>query len=375
MAAGQSCHRGKLSSNICHTMDSLTQRTEVPEKEQKGLMETAAEYMRKRFLEETREGPRALPDVSLPFAMVCEADHIISVVVAAYRNIVTVGNPPRRCGGGIDASLEFNEITSPAVLVDSEGQILVWYLLGAFSNSNQIAVWESIARLRGPLEQSLKRYKCRGWRNDINYFRQDADLKGAIDLSPAWFQQGRGPPNHCPEVSSLLKGRRGSAGPRGWLTDMAKINALLSGILRIIHPRMHKDGENALRQLAEKAEAEADRDMASALSIWGSVYSSMSVMVNRATPYHTDMNGRQSWLDMLLTVGDYKPLDFVIPSLELRLRYNPGTVVALSGSALEHGVGNADGNRACLAYYMRENVHRSVGISVCDRPNLTHLVE
>ncbi|KAI5989507.1 hypothetical protein EDD15DRAFT_2171287, partial [Pisolithus albus] len=116
-----------------------------------------------------------------------------------------------------------------------------------------------------------------------------------------------------------------------------------------------------------------DADMRSILPIWNSVYNSMSIMVNRATPYHTDVNGREPWLDMLITVGDYRPLDFVVPTLELRLEYNPGTIIAMSGSALEHGVGYSDGDRACLAYYMRQNVHQSVGIPLCDAPHILDL--
>ncbi|KAI6146253.1 hypothetical protein BKA82DRAFT_3948403, partial [Pisolithus tinctorius] len=64
------------------------------------------------------------------------------------------------------------------------------------------------------------------------------------------------------------------------------------------------------------------------------------------------------WYDLLVTVGDYPPLDFVIPTLNLWLHYNPGTIIAFSGSALEHGVGAVDSDRACLAYYMHANVHQ-----------------
>ncbi|KIO00462.1 hypothetical protein M404DRAFT_152837, partial [Pisolithus tinctorius Marx 270] len=64
-------------------------------------------------------------------------------------------------------------------------------------------------------------------------------------------------------------------------------------------------------------------------------------------------------------VGDYPPLDFVIPTLNLWLHYNPGTIIAFSGSALEHGVGAVDSDRACLAYYMHANVHQSVHVPMC----------
>ena len=29
------------------------------------------------------------------------------------------------------------------------------------------------------------------WRNDIRLFNPDADIQGCINISPAWFQQGR----------------------------------------------------------------------------------------------------------------------------------------------------------------------------------------
>ncbi|KIK15625.1 hypothetical protein PISMIDRAFT_114784, partial [Pisolithus microcarpus 441] len=137
-----------------------------------------------------------------------------------------------------------------------------------------------------------------------------------------------------------------------WLVNMASIHTLLSGTLMVIHPPMYCARRQALGHLAAKANAEADMDMTSALSVWNTVYSSMSIMVNCTTPYHTDINGQPSWLDMLLMVGEYKLLDFVILTLALWLHYNPGTVIALSGSSLKHGVGHVEGDHACLAYYM-----------------------
>ncbi|KAI5987049.1 hypothetical protein EDD15DRAFT_2372786 [Pisolithus albus] len=172
-------------------MNSLNQ-IEVPQKKQTALTEVVAEYMQKRFLEETREGPRALPDISVPFSMVCEADHIVSVVVAAYKNIVTIWNISRGNSRSIDTSLAFQEIKLPVVLADEEGRVLVWYLPDVVSRANQNAVWESITRLRADLDDSMKPSRSRSWRNDHKYFRPNADIKGAVDLSPAWFQQGRG---------------------------------------------------------------------------------------------------------------------------------------------------------------------------------------
>ncbi|KAI6101889.1 hypothetical protein F5141DRAFT_1008665 [Pisolithus sp. B1] len=113
--------------------------------------------------------------------------------------------------------------------------------------------------------------------------------------------------------------------------------------------------------------------MSSILPIWNSVYNSVSIMVNHTTPYHTDINGWQQWLDMLIMVGNYPPLDFVITTLNLWLQYNPGMIIAMPGSALEHGVGFANGNCACLTYYMQQNVHESVGIPLCNPPHISNV--
>ncbi|KIO10985.1 hypothetical protein M404DRAFT_128978 [Pisolithus tinctorius Marx 270] len=175
----------------------------------------------------------------------------------------------------------------------------------------------------------------------------------------AWFQQGRGVGDHCSPCKTE------NTSTREWVDQMSNTNALLSAILHVIHLQMYADGREVLIHLGKQAEQQADLDMSSILLIWSSTYSSMSMMVNRATCYHRDINGQDPWYDMLVTVGDYLPLDFVIPMLNLQLHYNPGTIIAFSGSALEHGVGAVDGDRACLVYYMCANIHQLVHVPMC----------
>ncbi|KAI6022837.1 hypothetical protein PISMIDRAFT_101035, partial [Pisolithus microcarpus 441] len=176
--------------------------------------------------------------------------------------------------------------------------------------------------------------------------------------------------------SKLLKSWNTYNGVRRWVNDMTKFHALLSGMLSIIHLHMYAAGHEVLIHLNNIAKQQEDMDMGLILPIWNSVYNSMLIMVNHATPYHTDItdiNGWEPWLDMLITVGDYRPLDFIVPTLELHLEYNPGMVIAMSGSTLEHGVGYSDGDCACLAYYMQQNVHQLVGIPLCDVPHILDL--
>ncbi|KAI6011179.1 hypothetical protein EDC04DRAFT_2580614 [Pisolithus marmoratus] len=224
-----------------------------------------------------------------------------------------------------------------------------------------------------------------------------ADLRGSIDFLPGWYQQGHGvryilciwlhvsnisqpksvqPGEEVkfhPEVSQLLKSGRKPNGMQQWVDQMSHVHALLSGMLAVIHLQMFAAGWEALIWLGMEARRWEDMDMSSILQIWTLVYNCVSIMVNHTTPYHTDINGWEPWLDMLMMVGDYTPLDMVIPMLKLWFRYNPGTIITMSGLALEHGVGYSEGNRACLAYYMQQNIHQSIGVLLCNLPHISDL--
>ncbi|KAF8550175.1 hypothetical protein OG21DRAFT_1397884, partial [Imleria badia] len=75
---------------------------------------------------------------------------------------------------------------------------------------------------------------------------------------------------------------------------------------------------------------------------------------------HMDANGRPQWLDLLVSVGDHKELNMVLPSIEIWLWYNPGSVVAMSGQLLQHRVGVVDGDWGVVLLYMHDNVHEHV---------------
>ncbi|KAF8121620.1 hypothetical protein EV363DRAFT_1110964, partial [Boletus edulis] len=90
---------------------------------------------------------------------------------------------------------------------------------------------------------------------------------------------------------------------------------------------------------------------------WPTVFSVGSIVANRASRLHWDLNGRPQWFDFLVTCGAYDDLDLVLPCLGLRLRYNPGTRVAMSGHLLQHGVSSVSGDRGVISLYMRDNVH------------------
>lgn len=133
---------------------------------------------------------------------------------------------------------------------------------------------------------------------------------------------------------------------------------------------MYVTGRESLVQLGNWADEVGDRDMLDVLPLWPSAYTVASVMVNRLCPIHVDTQGRPHWLDLLVSVGDHEELDMVLPTLGLRLRYNPGTVVVMSGQLIPHGVGGVSGDRGVISFYMRDNVHDHMDVVRC---NYMHL--
>lgn len=99
-----------------------------------------------------------------------------------------------------------------------------------------------------------------------------------------------------------------------------------------------------------------------AIENWAAPFSGISVISNRESPIHRDIGGRCSWYDLLITLGEYNNGRFELPGINIRLEYNPGTIVAVAGKALLHGVAACNGDRVCIAYFMRDRVHEQLGI-------------
>ena len=98
---------------------------------------------------------------------------------------------------------------------------------------------------------------------------------------------------------------------------------------------------------------------------WQSVYNGMSVISNRETPFHRDTKGRKEWYDTLLSYSQSSTRpQLLIKDVGLELKYSSGTVVALCGSILEHGVSAwGGGDRVCYAHFLRESVRECLDVS------------
>jgi hypothetical protein len=157
------------------------------------------------------------------------------------------------------------------------------------------------------------------------------------------------------KVSASL--RSSNVAPFGWawLSGMEESTLLLSSLIRVMHPDLFEMGLEATAKMHQNP------DLAEALLIWTSIFNGVQVISNRETPVHRDHFSRWEWYDLLVTLGPYANATLEIPTVGLRFKYSSGTVVALCGRILRHGVSEVDGERICLAYYMRENVQHRLG--------------
>jgi len=132
--------------------------------------------------------------------------------------------------------------------------------------------------------------------------------------------------------------------------------ALIGGILSIIQPELFEAGQDAIRRLASAPTlCDNPARMLEILRIWYAPFSALAVISNRATPLHLDTGGRAEWLDLMLALGKYDHGRFAIPAFGYTFKYNPGTMIAVSGKIFRHGA-TCMGDRASIAFYMRNNV-------------------
>ena len=61
-------------------------------------------------------------------------------------------------------------------------------------------------------------------------------------------------------------------------------------------------------------------------------------------------------LDLLATFGRYTQGRLEVPLLGARFVYNPSTALLFPGYLLEHGASSAEGERICMASFIRPNV-------------------
>jgi hypothetical protein len=147
------------------------------------------------------------------------------------------------------------------------------------------------------------------------------------------------------------------------MADMIESSALIGALLSIVHPEMYHAAMQALSHLADHLElVKEGTDVLEVLGSWSSPFLGYSLISNRHTPFHRDNSARPEWYDLLATFGDYTNGVLEFPGLGLTLDYPPGSLVALCGKVIQHSVPKVNGNRVCIAHYMKYKVHERLRV-------------
>jgi hypothetical protein len=139
--------------------------------------------------------------------------------------------------------------------------------------------------------------------------------------------------------------------------------ALMGVFLNITHPNLYQARRQVYEKIVEDTAVVKEGDaVLGVLQDWTSPFSGYGLISNCTTPLHWDNNSQGAWYDLLTTIGPYSQSTLLLKNLGLELQYNSGTMVALLGKLVRHGTTEVEGNRICIAQYMRDNVHEHLGI-------------
>jgi hypothetical protein len=142
-----------------------------------------------------------------------------------------------------------------------------------------------------------------------------------------------------------------------FVESIAPGEILHNAILSLIAPDLYDAGIQAISRLKND---ETERYLASLhphVSRWPSVFSAWQIIINRVTPPHRDRGAAPSMYDVLTSVGTHTSSNLLLSDCGTTLSYGPGTVIAICGRVLRHGVQSWEGGeRICVAHYFRDNV-------------------
>ncbi|KAJ2911642.1 hypothetical protein MD484_g8772, partial [Candolleomyces efflorescens] len=187
---------------------------------------------------------------------------------------------------------------------------------------------------------------------------------------PGLFTRRRSPRNGRPGPSASLKESNSNQGGPDLLCELMEINALIGALLSIIHPTLYNLQMDVLERLAGgQVEVNDPEVMMDLFETWSTPFNGLAVITNRETPYHRDTKGGQRTFDILTTFGTYTGGRLHVPLLSAHFIYGPGTGIILPGFVFEHGASRTDGERICLASYIRPNVGEAV-FGAYDEPRL-----
>lgn len=144
---------------------------------------------------------------------------------------------------------------------------------------------------------------------------------------------------------------------------MVESFTLVGTFLSITHSNLYQAGHRAFLEVEKHPGTVKEGDaMLDILKFLTTLFSAYSIISNHMMPFHHYNYSQPQPYDIMAIVGCYPGACLVFGNLDLEMQYDSGTMIALLGKLLRHGVTPSDGNRVCIAFYMRDNVHERMGV-------------
>ncbi|KAK7677485.1 hypothetical protein QCA50_003723 [Cerrena zonata] len=266
------------------------------------------------------------------------------------------------CGGNIQREEEIlrrwppqysptAHVDEPRVFADPSGRIITWILPSIIPPHYQDKLYQAVCILEPSFTKKFHGNGERGsWRTDSAYFDPDNDYisTGLANLSAAWYMAGHKSPPYTTPFLQRSEGHK-------FVSVARDPFAVVSGILAITHPQQYEMAKEMKDSMITSG------NCAEALGRWPTVFTAISVITNRESPFHRDLHESWKWFDFLLSFGPYKHAPLYLANLGIRVNNPPGTICIFGGRALWHGVRRVS-PRVTLALYMRKNIQKELGI-------------
>ncbi|KIK90376.1 hypothetical protein PAXRUDRAFT_152003, partial [Paxillus rubicundulus Ve08.2h10] len=147
-----------------------------------------------------------------------------------------------------------------------------------------------------------------------------------------------------------------------WLHNSKTSFKLVDTLLAAVHPELYRHSSAVRKQLLADEEIV---DLHKLIKAWPTVFTAISVVHNRETPFHPDSKSAPQWYDLFLSIGSYTDAILELPVLGIHARYMPGTATLFSGLLLRHGVSTVDqGDHIGYGFYMQPSVFHFASISL-----------
>ncbi|KAJ2927250.1 hypothetical protein H1R20_g9842, partial [Candolleomyces eurysporus] len=188
---------------------------------------------------------------------------------------------------------------------------------------------------------------------------------------------------HLPGPSSTLNPKAGHNGGPELLEDLMETNVIIGVLLSLIHPSLFDMQFQVLLEVYRKLHSQrcpvTNPELTEAVFEHRSTpFSGFAIIANRETPLHQDTQGGRTMLDILSVFGDHSGGRLEIPLLNARFVYNPKTAFVLPGYLMQHGASRTEGERVCIASYMRPTVGEGIlkgGYEALGPPTTDDLME